>query len=101
MFFRPASGTQVRISVDMGHKIGTHSHSHISIGSSKLSKPEFQIEMIKPKELLEKTFQTEVISMSYPFGERKDCYDSGKLLAKTKSYKFAFTILFNVVLLFE
>ena len=83
---------QVKKLLDMGHKIGTHSHSHISIGSSKLSKPEFQIEMIKPKELLEKTFQTEVISMSYPFGERKDCYDSGKLLAKTKSYKFAFTI---------
>lgn len=83
---------QVNKLLKMGHKIGTHSHSHISIGSSKMSNEEFNIEIIKPKELLAKKFRTNIISMSYPFGEKKDCLESEKLLKKTKSYEFAFTI---------
>ncbi len=83
---------QVNKLLKMGHKIGTHSHSHISIGSSKMSNEEFNLEIIKPKELLEKKFRTSIISMSYPFGEKKDCLESEKLLKKTKSYEFAFTI---------
>ena len=83
---------QVKKLLKMGHKIGTHSHSHISVASSKLSNDEFNMEIIKPKELMEKKFKTKVISMSYPFGEQKDCLESEKLLKKTKSYELAFTI---------
>ncbi len=83
---------QLKKLLEMGHKIGTHSHSHISVASSKMSDEEFNKEIIKPKELLEKKFQMDIISMSYPFGEKRDCLESEKLLKKTNSYEFAFTI---------
>lgn len=78
--------------IDMGHSIGAHSHSHISIAGSNLSTKDFNIEMIEPKRILEKMFNARVNAFSYPFGGKKDCLVSEKVTAKTYGYKLAFTV---------
>lgn len=83
---------QVRSIIDMGHFIGVHSHSHISIAARKLAEKEFEEEIIEPKEYLEREFHTPVISLSYPFGGRRDCLFWGKLIDRTKGYRLAFTV---------
>ena len=83
---------QIKKIVQMGHSIGTHSHSHISIGRHGINNDYILTELINPKKILEQNFNTEIISMSYPFGEKKDCLTSKYLFEKTKSYKLAFTI---------
>ena len=83
---------QISKMIQMGHSIGTHSHSHISINYSNLSKFEFHKEIIKPKHIFESKFNTEVISFSYPFGEKSDYYSSAKFLDKTMDYNLAFTV---------
>ena len=40
----------------------------------------------------EEEFHTNVDSFSYPFGEKKDCLSSMRLLKKTNDYKLAFTV---------
>ena len=83
---------QIKKLLDMGHNIGSHSHSHISVANSELSKLELKQELIEPKLILESEFDTNVISMSYPFGESKDCLSSQSLIEKTNSYELAFTV---------
>jgi peptidoglycan/xylan/chitin deacetylase (PgdA/CDA1 family) len=83
---------QINKLLEMGHSIGAHSHSHISVASSKLSKLELNRELIEPKKILESEFNTNVISMSYPFGELKDCLSAQSLIQKTNTYELAFTI---------
>ncbi len=83
---------QIKEMLEMGHSIGCHTHSHISVGTSKLNSEEFQFEMVQPKYKLESRFQTKITSFSYPFGETKDCLSTKKLLEQTSSYKFAFTV---------
>lgn len=86
------TNSQIKEMLEMGHSIGCHSHSHISIGTSKLTSEEFNTEMIQPKEKLEKRFKTKVISFSYPFGQTNDCLSTQNLLEKTNTYKIAFTV---------
>ena len=76
----------------MGHTIGVHTHTHISVAATKLSEDDFYNEIIFPKKYLEKEFNISVHAFSYPFGERKDYLSSMKLLNKTKEYKLAFTV---------
>ena len=83
---------QIKKLIDMGHNIGSHSHSHISVANSELSKLELEEELIEPKLILESEFDTNVISMSYPFGEPKDCLSGQSLIEKTNSYELAFTV---------
>ena len=78
--------------IEMGHTIGVHTHTHISVAATKLSKDDFYNEIIFPKNYLEKEFDIPVYSFSYPFGERKDYLSSMKLLNKTKEFKLAFTV---------
>lgn len=82
---------KVKSMIKMGHTIGTHSHSHLSIGSVKLNSEDFIKEMIYPKEILEKKFGVEVFSFSYPFGDKQDCLSSSEFLKNTNEYKIAFT----------
>ena len=77
---------------EMGHSFGTHSYSHISIGSSSLNENEIKHELINPKIHLEKNFGIKTNFMSYPFGEIQDCLSSRELIMKTSSYKLAFTV---------
>jgi len=86
------SKKQITQLIGMGHSIGTHSHSHISVANLELSKSELETELIKPKEILESEFDTNVISMSYPFGEPNDCFNAQKLITKNNAYELAFTI---------
>lgn len=83
---------QINEMLEMGHSIGTHSHSHISVGLKNLSSNEFFAEVIHPKKYLEKTFNVTVNSFSYPFGEKKDCLSSTELLDKTKDYELVFIV---------
>ena len=78
--------------IDMGHSIGTHTHSHISVGSSRLEDSELNFEIIQPKNYLENTFKIKSDFMSYPFGKTEDCLSSKELIMKTNSYKLAFTV---------
>ncbi len=86
--------TKVQISemLEMGHSIGTHTHTHISVGSSKLTDEEFNYEIIQPKHYLETSFGTKIDFFSYPFGGITDCLSSKELITKTNSYKLAFTV---------
>lgn len=83
---------QVSEMIEMGHSIGTHSHSHISIGSSNLDNTELDFEIIQPKNYLDTTFKINSDFMSYPFGKSNDCLSSKELIVKTDSYKLAFTV---------
>lgn len=83
---------QIKKMVAMGHRIGVHSHSHISVAATQLSPEEFKAEVVAPKHYLEKTFQTPVIAFSYPFGQKQDCLSTQALIAKTHEYQLAFTV---------
>lgn len=83
---------QISEMLEMGHSFGTHTYSHISIGSTSLNEDEFKHELIDPKNHLEKNFGIKTDFMSYPFGEVQDCLSSKELIMKTNSYKLAFTV---------
>ena len=42
--------------IEMGHTIGVHTHTHISVAATKLSEDDFYNEIIFPKKYLEKEF---------------------------------------------
>lgn len=83
---------QIKKMLQMGHYIGTHTHSHISVAASELSQDDFIKEIVHPKNYLEQKFNTEVYSFSYPFGGKDDCLSSSELIKKTNEYKLAFTV---------
>lgn len=83
---------KIRKMIEMGHVIGAHSHSHLSIGATKLNSKEFEKEVIYPKKILEKKFGIKVLSFSYPFGEKQDCLSASELFRNTNEYKIAFTV---------
>ena len=83
---------KIKKMLDMGHHIGVHTHSHISIGPTKLSIEDKKIELEEPKNILEKKFKTEINSFSYPFGEYKDCVKLSELPKELKQYKLIFTV---------
>lgn len=83
---------QIKEMIEMGHTIGVHTHTHISVAATNLSEDDFYKEIIFPKNYLEKEFGIPVYSLSYPFGEKKDCLSLKKLLNKTNEFKLAFTI---------
>ena len=86
------SENQIQSMISMGHSFGVHTHSHISVGPTELSESEKQIELLKPKEILEKRFNISVDSFSYPFGETKDCLSEQELPSYLKEYKLIFTV---------
>ena len=83
---------QIHEMLEMGHTIGVHTHTHISVAATSLSKKDFYKEMIFPKKYFETEFNIPINSFSYPFGAKKDCLSSIKLLKKTNEYKLAFTV---------
>ncbi|MEK7084725.1 MAG: polysaccharide deacetylase family protein [Patescibacteria group bacterium] len=78
--------------LDMGHHIGSHTHSHPSIASAHLSDEDFKREVLYPKEYMESTFGTKVNAFSYPFGEEQDYAGSDELVHKSGAYQLAFTV---------
>lgn len=83
---------KVRSIIKMGHTIGTHTHTHVSVAATRLNSNDFEKEVIYPKKFLEKKFGIEIFSFCYPFGEKQDWLSSSELLAKTNEYEIAFTI---------
>ncbi len=78
--------------IKMGHSVGTHTHTHLSIGTSKLNSNDFKKEVVHPKKILEEKFNSKIFSFSYTFGEKQDCLPPSELLTYTKEYKLAFTV---------
>ncbi|MGD8786009.1 MAG: polysaccharide deacetylase family protein [Phycisphaerales bacterium] len=83
---------QISEMLRMGHSIGAHSHSHISVAATNLDNENFRKEILKPKEYLEKSFNVPIVAFSYPFGEKQDCLFSEELINQTKAYKLVFTV---------
>jgi len=83
---------QISSMLEMGHSIGTHTHTHISMAATHLDSLDFRKELIAPKDYLERTFDTSVKAFSYPFGQNQDCFRSEELLNKTNKYELAFTV---------
>jgi len=84
--------TQIRKMLDMGHMIGTHTHTHISVAATQLTPEEFHTEVIKPKQILREMFNTPVYALSYPFGGKADCLATKDLIQTTSVYDLAFTV---------
>ncbi len=83
---------QIKEMIAMGHSIGAHTHSHLSVASSALSAVEIEQEILNPRLLLEKRFEIKVNTLSYPFGEPADCLVAQDLLKITSNYNLAFTV---------
>jgi len=83
---------QIKEMIEMGHSIGVHTHTHVSVAAHKLTPEDFKKEIIEPKEYLEKEFKIQVNYFSYPYGEKKDFLPTEKFLKKTNHYKLAFTV---------
>ena len=84
--------SQIRKMLEMGHYVGTHTYSHISVAATELNSDDFIKEIISPKNYLEQKFNTKVNSFSYPFGGKNDCLSSSELIKKTNEYNLAFTV---------
>ena len=83
---------QIQDMVDMGHSIGVHSHSHLSVAASHLDATTFNKEMVEPKYYFQDIFQVPIQAMSYPFGGRKDCLAPYELQDRTEEYQLAYTV---------
>ena len=83
---------EIRKMLEMGHNIGTHTHSHISVAGNELDPDTFTKEMVSPKNYLEQKFNTKINSFSYPFGGKDDYLPTSELIKKTNEYDLGFTI---------
>ncbi len=83
---------QIKEMAAMGHSIGAHTHTHLSVATSKLTPEYIEREIVTPRLKLEETAGIPVFAFSYPFGRKKDCLTTQDLISKTKDYKLAFTI---------
>ncbi len=83
---------QISEMIQMGHSIGTHSHTHISLHGQNYSKHIFEKEILYPKNYLDSNFGISVSSMSYPFGQSQDCFSSNDLKHLTNDYELCFTV---------
>ena len=83
---------QIKKILDMGHSLGTHTHTHISVGPTKLFEEDQKLELSEPKKILENKFNTSIKTFSYPFGEIDDCLTENALSEYLKEYKLIFTV---------
>ncbi|KKU51526.1 MAG: hypothetical protein A3H69_01990 [Candidatus Sungbacteria bacterium RIFCSPLOWO2_02_FULL_47_9] len=78
--------------VKMGHSLGSHTHTHVSVAATELSQIDYEKEMDFPKRYLEERFKTNVRSISYPYGLKEDCLTAASLLERSGGYEFAFSV---------
>ncbi len=86
------SKKQVEEILQMGHSIGAHSHTHISVAAGKLSETELNNEVAKPAEYLRHNFGQAGDTFSYPFGAKEDCLACEKMVNACKEYKLVYTV---------
>ncbi len=84
--------SQVEKMIKMNHNIGTHTHNHISIGSSSLTRDDIEKEIIFPKKYFKEQFKIDAYSFSYPYGEPEDILTTRDVLGHTYEYKIGFTV---------
>lgn len=75
--------------LSMGHAIGAHSHTHLSLGVSGFSEEDTKKEIIEPRRILEKEFGIPVKTMSYPFSSERDWPTQEWLTSRTNEYDLA------------
>ena len=83
---------QIEGMIGMGHAIGSHSCTHISVGATALGPEEVEEEILGPRRFLEQTFDQPIRAMSYPFGGPRDCLSGESLRRMTDAYDLAFTV---------
>ena len=86
------SAHQIGEMIRLGHSIGVHSHSHVSIAATTLDQDQFSREVVAPQRYLEHQFGIAVKALSYPFGDRQDCLSWEALLQRTHLFDLAFTV---------
>ncbi len=69
--------------------LGSHSHNHYPLGLLDLESIKFEIE--NSKKILEKSTNSKVELIAYPFGTRETCTDCVGKIAKKEGFKFGFT----------
>lgn len=82
----------IREIVALGHSIGAHSRTHVSLLKTSNYITKIEQELVNPKHDLEEMFDCDVFSLSYPFGEDRDCLNPDELNRYTNQYSLAFTV---------
>ena len=76
---------QIKIWINNGFEIGSHSMDHYNLNN--LSNIQKKIQILKPKQFFKNNYGINIQSFSYPFG----CYNEDCLRILKKNYKFAVT----------
>ena len=82
---------QTRQIIGMGHALGTHSRSHLSMRAADMTESEISTEIIEPKHTLENLFGTSVQTFAYPYGSPQDCLSPEFFRERAGLYRLAFT----------
>ncbi|PVX46628.1 polysaccharide deacetylase [Flavobacterium sp. 103] len=69
--------------------LGSHSHNHYPLGLLDLESIKVEIE--NSKKILEKSTNSKIELIAYPFGTKEACTDSVGEIAKKAGFKFGFT----------
>lgn len=90
------SWSQLReIAAMPGISIGSHSHTHRSLGA--LSSEDARLEMIKSKEIIEDKLGTSVRSFAYPFGTTGDFDERTDEMLADVGYSLAFNSIHGAI----
>jgi peptidoglycan/xylan/chitin deacetylase (PgdA/CDA1 family) len=84
------SEQQMHDIVALGHDIGSHSHFHVSLEGGNLSPADWQREVVDSQAILTKELTTSVMSIAYPFGEKKDFTRLETKLSESGVYRLGF-----------
>ena len=76
--------------VKQGHDIGSHTHSHLSLGAHALTDASFEREAASSQRILEQVTGSSVRSFSYPFGEKNDYRSIEERLARSGLFDVGF-----------
>lgn len=85
---------QIKEMSDNGMEIGSHTHSHINLAQLlNEDKKQAEYELIKSKEILEEITDKDIVSFSYPNGQRGTFNKNTRKLVKYCGYKYACTTM--------
>lgn len=69
--------------------LGSHTHSHLSLG--QLDKSKINFELLNSKKYLEDITNCKIETVSYPFGNKEACTNEVRAIAEEVGYKIGFT----------
>ncbi len=82
---------QIKDMIAMGHTLGAHSHTHVSLGATDLSESDIELELTRSPAVFREYFVEQVNTYAYPYGNQKDCWPPEKLALICPDYQLAFT----------